>query len=146
MGLVLVAAGLLFTGMLWRAYQRALETRGWPAAPCRVLFSLVLSERPTPHSPVAFRLGLQYEYDFAGRKYIGTRVRRVEGPTADKEKVDALAAEYPAGKKTVCFIDPANPAEAILEHATEAALYAIWFPLLFVIGGGVMAWRAVIQR
>jgi hypothetical protein len=32
-------------------------------------------------------------------------------------------------------VNPALPAEAVLEHASRAALYSIWFPLLFVVGG-----------
>lgn len=146
MGLCLAAAGMLFAGVLWTSYQRAMETRSWPEVPCRILSSVVLSEHPTPHSPVAYRLGLQYEYDFKGARHIGTKVKRVEGETQDKEKIDALAADYPEGARTACFVNPAKPDEAILRHATKAGLYAIWFPLLFVAGGGVMAWRAVTPR
>lgn len=138
-------AGLLFTWVLWRSYQRAMETRAWIETPCRIISSVVLSEHPTPHSPTAWRLGLQYEYENGGARHIGTKVKRVEGSSPHKDKIEALGDTYPAGRKTVCFVNPARPQEAILEHATKAALYAIWFPLLFVIGGGVMAWRALTQ-
>lgn len=143
MGLFLALAGLLFTVVLWRSYQRAMETRAWIETPCRIVSSVVLSEHPTPHSPMAYRLGLQYEYEFKGERHIGTKVKRVEGESPHKDTIEALADEYPAGKKTTCFVNPTQPAEAILQHATKAALYTIWFPLLFVFGGGMMAWRAL---
>jgi Protein of unknown function (DUF3592) len=143
MGLFIALAGLLFTGVLWRSYQRAMETRAWIETPCRIVSSVVLSEHPTPHSPMAYRLGLQYEYDFNGKRHVGTKVKRVEGESPHKDKIEALADEYPTGRKTVCFVNPAMPAEAVLQHATRAALYSIWFPLLFVVGGSMMAWRSV---
>ena len=146
MGLFLVLAGMLFTGVLWRSYQRAMETRAWIETPCRIVSSVVLSEHPTPHSPMSYRLGLQYEYEFHGGRFTGTKVKRVEGESPHKDKIEALADEYPAGRRTTCFVNPAQPAEAILEHATKAALYSIWFPLLFVVGGGMMAWRALFSN
>lgn len=143
MGLFLALVGLLFTVVLWRSYQRAMETRAWIETPCRVVSSVVLSEHPTPHSPMAYRLGLQYEYEFKGERHIGIKVKRVEGESPHKDTIEALAEEYPGGKKTTCFVNPSQPSEAILQHATKAALYTIWFPLLFVFGGGMMAWRAL---
>ena len=143
MGLFMMAAGLLFTGVLWQSYQRAMETRAWIETPCRVMSSIVLSEHPTPHSPMAYRLGIQYEYEFKGQKHIGTKVKRVEGESPHKENVEELEHDFPAGQKTICYVNPAKPEEAILRHATKAALYTIWFPMLFVVGGGVMALRAL---
>lgn len=143
LGLFIALAGLLFTGVLWRSYQRAMETRAWIETPCRILSSVVLSEHPTPHSPMAYRLGLQYEYEFKGTRHIGTKVKRVEGESPHKDKIEALADDYPGGRTTVCFVNPGQPEEAILQHATKAALYTIWFPLLFVLGGGMMAWRSL---
>lgn len=146
MGLFLAAAGVLFSAVLWRSYQRAMETRAWVETPCRIVSSIVLSDHPTPHSPLAYRLGLQYAYEFKGTPHLGTKVRRVEGQTPHKDKIEALAVEYPSGRETLCFVNPAEPAEAILQHATKAALYSIWFPLLFVLGGGMMAWRALFNN
>jgi hypothetical protein len=143
MGLLLVCAGALFTAMLWQSYQRAMETRAWRETPCDITSSLVLSERPTPHSPMAYRAAVHYRYEFEGKAFAGSRVRRVEGPSPHREKADAIVAAYPAGTRRTCFVNPSRPAEAILEHASKAALYALWFPLLFVIGGGMMAWRAL---
>ena len=57
-----------------------------------------------------------------------------------------MVALHPPGARSVCYVNPASAGEAILEHASKAALYAIWFPLLFVLGGGMMAWRAVRKK
>ena len=68
----------------------------------------------------------------------------MDGSTSEKEKAELLSAKYSAGRETDCFVNPLQPDFAVLEHATKAGLYTIWFPLLFVAGGAGMiiaAWR-----
>ncbi len=141
-----MGAGGVFTAVLWQSYERAMETRKWIETPCRIVTSTVLSERPTPSSPVTHRFELRYEYVFAGARREGAKVKRTEGPTPHRVKAEALAAEFPAGSTGACWVNPAKPDEAVLVHGSKAGLYAIWFPLLFVIGGAVMAWRAAAAR
>lgn len=143
MGLFLALAGLLFAGVLWRSYSRAMETRTWVTTPCRIISSVILTEKPSLNSTLVHRLGIRYEYEHQGQKYIGTKVKRVEGPTPHKDKIEALAAEFPTGRSAECYVNPLQPSEAILNHASKAALYAIWFPLLFVVGGGMISLRAL---
>ena len=143
MGLFLALAGLLFAGVLWRSYSRSMETRSWVPAPCRIVSSVILTEKPSLNSTLVHRLGIRYEYEHQGQRFIGTKVKRVEGPTPHKDKIAALAAEFPTGRSAECYVNPLQPSEAILNHASKAALYAIWFPLLFVVGGGMIALRAL---
>lgn len=146
MGVSLALAGVLFTGVLWRSYRRAMETRAWLETPCRIVSSIVLSERPTPHSPTAYRLAVRYEYEHQGGRFTGTQIRRVDGPSPHKDRIDELAVEYPAGRRALCHVNPRDPSQAILKQDSKAGLYSLWFPLLFVVGGAVMAWRAVRPR
>jgi Protein of unknown function (DUF3592) len=144
LGLGLIIPGAVFTVLLWISYARAQETRRWTPTPCLILSSQVLSEHPSPNSPTAHRASVRYRYAFAGLTRTGDHIRRVDGPTSDGEKAERLCAKYPAGRETECFVNPAQPDFAVLEHATKAGLYTIWFPLLFVIGGAGMitaAWR-----
>lgn len=135
MGLILVCAGGVFTAVLWHSGQRALETRQWTAVPCTVLFSSVDPDKWSANDPLKWRLRVQYRYVWEGKEITGTNVRRVEGPTPHKERAEAVAARYPPGKQTECFVNPARPDQAILEHETKAAFYTLWWPLLFVTGG-----------
>ena len=146
MGVFLAMAGLLFTWVLWRAYTRAAETRTWLETPCLIVSSRVQSERPSPNSNLAHRAEIRYAYEFNGQPMTGTKVKRVESATVHEERARAVVAQYPAGTSSICYVNPANPGEAILSHATRAALYSIWFPLLFVAGGAGMTWNALRRR
>ena len=146
MGLFLALAGMTFTWVLWRAYSRAEETRAWIATPCTITTSTIRSERPSPNSNIAHRIDVRYLYQFNGQNHTGTRIKRVDGATTHDERAQATLTTYPIGLQTVCYVNPSDPTIAILKHGTRAALYSIWFPLLFVVGGLGIAWAAIRRK
>jgi hypothetical protein len=135
MGLALIIMGAIATGVLWVSYKRAEETRHWKPVPAVITVSLLLTERPTRNSPLAYRPEIHYRYTIDGKTHIATRVRRVEGRSSHKKGAEARLEEYPVGKEVTAWVNPAEHDFAILEHSTRAALYSIWFPCLFVVGG-----------
>ena len=146
MGLILALAGAGFTWGLWGAWRKAEETRGWKAIPCRIVSSQIVSERPTPHSNVAHRVELSYRFKFGDETLFGSRIKRVEGPTAHEEEVRKKQEAYPVGMESTCWVNPADPTQTVLKHSGRGALYSIWFPMLFVVGGLGMAWNALRRR
>lgn len=147
MGLFLIFAGLFFAWRMWLSYEKAQITRAWTQVPCRIISSGVVSQKPTPNSPLVYRAEVRYEYTFEGVRHQGANIRPVEpAPTAHLEDVQRRQQSYPAGSEHPCYVNPASPAEAVLEHGTRAALYSIWFPLLFVAGGVGMLHGTLRQR
>lgn len=143
MGIALALAGAVFTVVLWKAWQRAEETRSWPPVPCTILSSQIKAEQPTPNSPVKHRVIVRYAYKVKGQPFTSERILRVDGPKSSRDDAEELREQFAPNSKTTCFVNPADPAFAILQHDTRAALYSIWFPLLFVVGGLRMAWAAL---
>lgn len=146
MGLFLACAGLLFTWVLWTAWQRAEETRRWTPTPCRIISAQVVSERPTPHSNPEFKAEIRYHYTFEGQSLTGSHIKRVDPVTQHEDNARKKLEDYPIGQDLTCYVNPAQPDQAVLKHDTRAALYSIWFPLLFVFGGLGMAWNALKRR
>jgi hypothetical protein len=143
LGLFLMLMGAVGTYVLWRSWQRAEETRSWKPADAVVVMSEVLTDRATPHSPPGYTPEVRYRYEFAGKSYTSHRIKRVDGPSSHKDAAEAVVAEHPPGKKVKCYVNPADPDFAVLEQDSRAALYSMWFPLLFVFGGGGMVVSAV---
>ena len=149
-GLFLMAIGLAVTLLLFIPYRRAMETRSWTETPCIVLDSRI--EEAWDGERVA-RVFLSYSYQFTGHDYTGTRLRRVsfyspEDQTVAKktphfDEAEKLLEKYPAGTATTCWVNPSAPAEAVLEHHSKAAIYTLWWPMLFAVGGAGIAWSAV---
>lgn len=134
-GLFIALVGVLFCWLLFRGYLRAKATRGWEEKQALVVRSEVKETEPVPNGGITFVHDFLYEYDYAGKNYQGNRIKRVESGSHLRRKIRERVDEYPIGRETTCYVDPANPTQAILEHSTLAPLYTIWFPGLFVIGG-----------
>jgi len=138
LGAAITAAGAVFCYLLLLAYHRAMETRGWTETPCEIFASEVRDFKPTPHSPVNYKADIQYSYFSGGKQFEASRVRRGDGASGNRSKAEKVVEAFPVGE-TTCWVDPAAPGNAVLRHTSKAALYSIWFPGLFVIGGlGIM--------
>jgi hypothetical protein len=146
LGMSLALAGMLFTWVLWTAWQRAEETRRWTPTPCLIVSSRLEKERPTPHSNHAFKAQVKYSYTFDGKAKTGTRIKRVDIASQHEDVARKKIEPYPVGTETTCFVNPAQPDFAVLKHDTRAALYSMWFPLLFVFGGLRMTWGAAVNK
>lgn len=135
-GLTLAAAGIAFTWFLWHAYQRALETDGWTATPCVIRNAHVEETRENLSSPIQYAPSVLYNYTVESENRESSRIRRVPGQTfKERAEADAIIAKYPANQGAICYVNPDNPNEAILQRETHASVYSIWFPLLFFVGG-----------
>lgn len=143
LGLCLAVAGSAFTWVLWVAWQRAEETRRWPEVPCRIVVSRLVSELPTPNSNPAYRAEIRYQYEFGGKAYTGTRLKRVDSPSQHEDVIQKKISGWKSGSDSVCYVNPTQPEIAVLKHDPRAPLYSIWFPLLFVFGGLRITWGAL---
>ena len=146
MGVILAILGTVFSYVLWTSYQRAEETRDWVATPAKILSSQVVPDKATPNSPTKHRVVVRYQYTFGGSVYHTDRIRRSDGPKNSQEEAEALRQEYTPGQQLTCWVNPLEPGYAVLKQESRAALYTIWFPLLFVGGGLRMAWGALRRR
>ena len=143
LGLILAALGMVFCIAMSRAFIGNLATRSWPATPCLMTKSEVVEFQPVPGVKPSYRLDVEYFYEVDGVTHRGTMVRSRVRTTNDRARAASWRDQFPAGSKSICYPDPANPASAVLERESLAVGYAMFFPALFVIGGAVMTLRAL---
>ena len=62
--------------------------------------------------------------------------------TLAPERVVSLSV----GNETVCYLDPDAPELVVLKKDSKAALYTIWFPCLFIVGGAGMIFSALFRK
>ena len=134
LGLVIAAMGSFFCLALMKGFNHARETHSWVETPCQIVNSQVIEHRPTPNSPMSYIPKIEFTYSYEGTDYSGDKIKRVDGPTNHREKADDTVATWPKGK-SVCFVNPKDPATAILKQSTRAPGYSMWFPGLFIVGG-----------
>ena len=134
-GLSIVFLGLIFVYVLLVAYGRAKETRSWDRVPAKMLKVEIVESRPTPNSPFQYTPVVEYQYRYQNKNYLGTLIKRVDGPSSDKGRAEKKNKSYSKDETVDCWVNPQAPNIAILKHGTLAPLYTIWFPGLFVVAG-----------
>lgn len=146
-GLMLALAGGFFCWLMARSYERAHAMRAWPEVPCTILASSVEERRIDPNGAPEFRFSVQYGYEWQDQAWTSTHWTWRESPwSSRRDDATKLVAEHPQGARKVCRVDPTNPGFAILKTDSQAPLYSIWFPALFVVGGLGIAVSAVVRK
>jgi hypothetical protein len=113
LGAGLVAVGLFVGFELSGEAQKGFEARSWPRTTCLILASEV-REDGRDEEPYAFHP--RYRYEWEGKPYVAERYRTEHWGTADIAEADRLARRFPPGGRRACYVNPADPSEAVLEH------------------------------
>jgi hypothetical protein len=136
---VFLAAGLFFTGMVGREVLANLRTYQWTRADCEVLSSAVRSTAEREERGGDYSVEIEFRYSVHGQSHSSRRWALKDESFSDYGEAQRLASRHPPGSRTVCYVDPANPEQAILKRGSLWSALVILFPLLFVaIGGGGM--------
>lgn len=137
-GLMLLG-GLVATVLVARVLLRQQATRGWSAVPCTILESGVAEDFGRDDRPYAVRV--RYAYAVGGREYVGDAYRRGYGGNNDYAAAQRVADRLAAGSSSTSYVNPADPAQAVLAHASYAWLLFLLIPLAFVAVGAAGVWR-----
>jgi len=151
-GAVFALFGSFFVAMffvlpLWRVVLAS----NWQEVPCTILESSVETHTNSKGSTtyrVAVRFLYQLDVDGAPRegyestRYDLTNGNRSSGLSGKQAAVDAL----PPGLQTTCWIDPANPAEAVLVRGATGTMWLGSISLLFPAAGIGLIVFALRQR
>ena len=141
--LVLLVAGIGLLPLLGRPVLDALLARSWREVPCTILHSSVRSH--TGDDSTTYNVEVFYEYEVDGRTYRSSRYRFLGGSSSGYEAKAARVAELPAGRRTVCYVDPKNPARAVLDRSLGAWALLSLIPLT-LLAVGVGATMSAVRR
>jgi hypothetical protein len=135
---IFLLAGLAGTWwLLIRPTLKVVAARTWNEVPCRILASEVRSHRDDDGP--TYRVDIFYEYQVNGQRYWSSRYHFLTGSSSGYEGKRALVRRYPAGTTRSCFVNPANPDEAVLHRGFTPMMLAGLIPLVFlVVGAGGM--------
>ena len=138
LGIVITMLGSAFAFLLVRGHRLAAAYDAWAPTPALILASWIETlPQPSPDPP-RYRFRVNYRYEVEGQERIAARVTDLDGSTRQRAKVRRLKERFPVGEELDCYVNPADPGEAILLRPTKAAGYTLWFPGLFVVGGAGM--------
>jgi len=130
--------GLLFASFIGREVMQRVKTYRWPAVPCTIRSSSVFTDSSSENP---YRFAVRYEYQVGGQKYQSERAALSDVRSGDYSKALRLVEKFPAGSQAICYANPNNPNEAILQRSSLWFALLLVFPLPFILigGGGIAA-------
>lgn len=137
--LVFLGLGLFFARSITRDAVAGIRIGKWKETPCEIISSRVGQTNEAGD----FRLEVQYRYTFGGQTFISDQYQRNPTTFADYGKAVRQAGKYQPGSSAVCYVNPAAPAEAVLDRESLHSWLSVLFPMIFVIGVGAFffPWR-----
>jgi hypothetical protein len=128
----LAAFGLVLNGARTR----------WDRVPARVIASGVESYEGACHEShptltcTYWRAQVRYRYEVAGAAHESTTLGAMAEEGGERAAMEARAAKYPAGAEVTAWVNPKDPAEALLEPEFPPLFVAV-----FALAG--LLWLAV---
>jgi hypothetical protein len=131
-----LAAGLIFGGLTARQTLRSALVYTWPSAPCMVIASSGRLDPGVHDNKDPYAFDVSYRYEWQGRAYTSNVLSRSSPRFANWSKVRALERRLPPGSSATCYINPDDPADAVLLRPALWIALFIPFSLVFVLLGG----------
>lgn len=127
--------------MMVQPVLRAKAAQSWVQAECEITSSHLVKDQDS-EGETFYRPQITYRYEVEGRAYESSRYSFLDVASDNDVGAKRRALErYPAGMRTTCWVDPANPASAVLDRELNNDIYWGLIPLTFaVIGFGIAAW------
>lgn len=125
--------GLIFATLFGPVLVGAIRSRNWVATPCTI-FSSQVEESHSSEDGTTYRVAARYRYEYAEHTFLGDRyswsTHYTSGYMGKREIVDQLQP----GTQAVCYVNPANPSESVLDRNVGWDVFAV-MPLVFVVMG-----------
>jgi hypothetical protein len=102
----------------------------WVQTPCTILGSRVV-EGHSDDGPT-YSVEIKYQYSTGGRNFTGDQYDFFVANSGGRAAKEAVINRFPAGKRTVCFVDPSDPKQAVLHRGLSWNVLSALFPFLAI--------------
>lgn len=135
-GIFMLAGGGVFFGLtIWPVMQWQ-AAQAWVETPCRVVSSEVAEH---DGDSTTYSINVIFEYSHEGRLYTGNRYDFVTGSSSGYAPKARVVEQYPPGGKTVCYVNPDDPTDSVINRNWSNGYLIGCFGLIFFFAGlGVM--------
>lgn len=140
----------LYTGL--SAIQEWNEMKSWSPVPATVLFAELkehVRRDSDGHRSTTYSVNATYEYEIDDRAYRSDRVAIMGGGDSriqyHRERVHQLKVAQERGETVTCFVDPENPANAVLNRDLQSPFVGllVGFGALFICLSIYIAWQSL---
>jgi hypothetical protein len=135
----LIVGGIAFFFTFVRPMARFFAARSWQETTCTVLESRVAESSDSDGT--TYRPEIVYTYSSGGRAYQSNRYDFPGLWSSGRSGKEEIVARYPPGARVSCWINPADPEQAVLSREFGAAYLLGLIPVVFLlVGAGGLVW------
>jgi hypothetical protein len=145
--------GYLFGFVLWSAFLAAglimlwvqvlqpgihiLAAQSWVQTPCTIVSSAVVGEK-------TYSVAIKYDYEIQGERYQGDRYSFFSTRTSGRKEKERIVESFPAGSQAVCYVNPGNPKESVINRNVDPSIWwgAFSIPFLLI---GLIGYRGMLS-
>ena len=84
-----------------------------------------------------YSVNIFYSYQFNDREFKANTYGFMAGSSSGYRGKQAIVSLHPPGSKSICYVNPAEPTEAVLERGFTTGMWFGLIPLLFVLFGAL---------
>lgn len=137
-GMIPLAVGVVLGTISLRTLSRAEVMKSWQSTPATVI-ACDLNVSRSSKGGASYCVSAQYQYEVNGTRYVGTRV----SPHSGSDNIGSFHQRVYAELKqcmdrqaqTLCWVNPQNPAEAILKRSPRPEMLIFMQLFVLVFGG-----------
>lgn len=137
---ILVGGGLMYV-MLVHPMLKEMAAAKWPQVPCEILSSKV-GQHSGSKGGHTYSVDVRYRYTIGGREWIGTNYNFDTGTSSSLGWRAVVVVSLPAGKKTLCHVNPDDPLDAVLSVQGSPDRWFGLIPGVFLIVGLFIFFKA----
>jgi hypothetical protein len=123
-----------------------IEAQGWRNVPCTILYTQVAG---SGSRNTAYSIDIRFKYTFDNVSYVGTRYNFSGASSEGFAYCQAIVHRLHDGAHTLCYVDPTDPSESVIDRGMFRGLWFGLLPLIFIVIGVsivVFALRSAHQR
>lgn len=140
-GGIFVMAGLVFAAFIGYQAMENLAEHDWAAHTC-VIDSARIDTVSSRDEPFEFKVS--YHWQYQGQTYHSSRAASSEQKFSNYKDAQDLLDRFSVDSSVTCYLNPNDPADALLIQGSLWLFVLLLFPLLFVVVGVVVA-RSMIK-
>src|SRR5262245_9530536 len=110
----LLLGGVLCYFFFVRPAQRILAARTWQEVPCTIVESSVQTHSDEDGS--TYSVNVVFTYSVDGSEYRSDRYKFMGGSSSGYDSKAKVVAALPAGTRTTCWVNPADPTDAVVNR------------------------------
>lgn len=134
---LLIPAGLaLCYAIFVRPVTKVVAARGWTETPCVITSSRVGTSHDKKGGRT-YRVDISFKYKVNGEVYNSDEYQFDEGYSSGYALKEAVVNQYPPDQQSVCYVNPADPEEAVMVRGFTPGLLWGLAPLALT-GAGIL--------